>query len=67
MEVYIGKWFQGCKDQINTLAQTSIAPENGWLEDVGRLFSFLEGLSSGAMLVCGRVMPLLFGVKSVEF
>ena len=35
--------------------ETNIAPENGWLEFVGILVSFWDGLFSGAMLVSGRV------------
>ncbi len=38
-----------------TLPETNIAPENGRLEDIGRLLSFWDGLFSGPMLVSGRV------------
>ena len=38
-------------EKTNTLPETNIAPENGWLEDV----SFWEGLLAGAMLVSGSV------------
>ena len=37
-----------------TPPETNIAPENWWLEYVGILLSFWEGLFSGAMLVLGR-------------
>ena len=55
----------GCKDQkkktlstkwLTTLPKTNMAPENGWLEYVGILVSFWDGLFSGAnMLVSGLV------------
>ena len=41
-----------------TLPETNIAPENGWLEYVGILVSFWDGLFSGAMLVLGRVLQV---------
>ncbi len=37
----------------DTLPETNIAPENGWLEYF--LVSFWDGLSAGAMLVPGSV------------
>ena len=37
------------------LPETNIAPEKGWLEYVGILVSFWDGLLSGAMLVSGSV------------
>ena len=37
----------------NTLPETNIAPENGWLEDE---FFFWETIFAGAMLVLGRVI-----------
>ena len=38
-----------------TLPETSLAPENWWLEDE---FSFWDGPISGAVLVSGRVQRL---------
>ena len=38
---------------LGEMNQTNIAPENGWLGDE---MSFWDGLSSGAMLVSGRVI-----------
>ena len=40
---------------IYPLSETSIAPENGWLEYIGILISFWDGLFSEAMLVSGSV------------
>ena len=40
---------------LTTLPKTNMAPENGWLEYVGILVSFWDGLFSGAMLVSGLV------------
>ena len=37
----------------DTLAETNIAPANGWLEDE---ISFWDGPFSGAMLVSGKVI-----------
>ena len=44
-----------CHDLRCTLPETNIAPENGWLEYVGILLSYWEGLFSVAMLVSGSV------------
>ena len=42
-----------CLFLLAEMNQTNIAPENGWLGDE---MSFWDGLSSGAMLVSGRVI-----------
>ena len=44
---------------LTTLPETNIAPENGWLEDVGRLVSFWDGFLAGAILVSRRVLEFL--------
>ena len=44
-------------EQVHTLPETNMAPENGWLffQSFGILVSFWDGLFSGAMLISGRV------------
>ena len=57
-----GFWFKICWLWTDTLPETNIAPENGWLEDE---FPFGEGLFSGAMLVSGRVISAFCQAKEM--
>ena len=48
-----------------TLTKTNIAPGNGWLEYVGILVSFWDGLFSGAIFVSGSVLPIHYSFFTV--
>ena len=50
---------------VGTLPETNIAPEDWWLDVVGKLLSFWEGIFSGAMLVYQSVSIVFVNFRAV--